>query len=135
MCAGVTFAGPTGTLWLDRPSTFTGKVTDFGAQESIDLPGIRFGVHTTLGYSENSSNTGGTLRITDGLHYREACASRQLHGHKLCHYGRRPRRHAHHGGGANGEPVGVVEHAAHGMNVNLPSWSVVPMPSAQALAS
>jgi hypothetical protein len=28
-----------------------------------------------------------------------------------------------------------VEHAAHGMNVNLPSWSVVPMPSAQALAS
>ena len=71
MCAGVTFAGPTGTLWLDRPSTFTGKVADFGAQVSIDLPCIRFGVHTTLGYSENSSNTGGTLRITDGLHYRE----------------------------------------------------------------
>jgi hypothetical protein len=50
----------------DHPSTFTGKVADFGAQESIDLPGIRFGVHTTLGYSENSSNTGGTLRVTDG---------------------------------------------------------------------
>jgi hypothetical protein len=35
----VTFAGPTGTLWLDRPSIFTGKVANFGAQERIDLPG------------------------------------------------------------------------------------------------
>jgi hypothetical protein len=41
-------------LWLDHSSTFTGKVADFGAQESIDLPGILFGHHTTLGYSENS---------------------------------------------------------------------------------
>jgi hypothetical protein len=36
----VTFAGPTGTLWLGRPSTFIGKVADFRAQESIDLPSI-----------------------------------------------------------------------------------------------
>jgi hypothetical protein len=64
----VTFAGPTGTLWLDRPSTFTGKVADFGAQESIDLPGIPFGAHATLGYSENSSNTGGILSVKDGTH-------------------------------------------------------------------
>ena len=64
----VTFAGPTSTLWLDHPSTFTGKVADFGAQESIDLPGIPFGVHTTLGYSENRSNTGGTLSVKDGTH-------------------------------------------------------------------
>jgi hypothetical protein len=64
----VTFAGPTGTLWLDHPSTFTGKVADFGAQEGIDLPGILFGRHTTLGYSENSSNTGGTLSVKDGTH-------------------------------------------------------------------
>jgi probable HAF family extracellular repeat protein len=62
----VTVAGPTGTLLLDRPSTFTGKVADFGAQESIDLPRIRFGVHTTLGYSENSSDTGGILSVKDG---------------------------------------------------------------------
>jgi hypothetical protein len=27
-----------------------GKVADFGAQESINLPGIPFRVHTTLGY-------------------------------------------------------------------------------------
>ena len=62
------FAGPTGTLWLDRPSTFTGKVADFGAQESIDLPGIPFGVHTTLGYSENSRDTGGILSVKEGTH-------------------------------------------------------------------
>jgi hypothetical protein len=59
-----TFAGPTGTLRLDKPSSFTGKVADFGAQESIDLPGIRFGVHTTLGYAENKSDTGRTLSAT-----------------------------------------------------------------------
>jgi hypothetical protein len=64
----VTFAGPTGTLWLDRPSTFTGKVADFGAQESIDLAGIPFGAHTTLGYSENSSDTGGILSVKNGTH-------------------------------------------------------------------
>ena len=64
----MTFAGPTGTLWLDRPSTFTGKVADFGAQESIDLPGIPFGRHTTLGYSENSSDTGGILSVKEGTH-------------------------------------------------------------------
>jgi hypothetical protein len=64
----VTFAGPTGTLWLDRPSTFTGKVADFGAQERIDLAGIPFGGHTTLGYSENSSDTGGILSVKDGTH-------------------------------------------------------------------
>jgi len=64
----VSFAGPTGTLWLARPSTFTGKVADFGAQESIDLPTIPFGAHTTLGYSENSSDTGGILSVKDGTH-------------------------------------------------------------------
>jgi hypothetical protein len=34
----------------------------------VSGPSIPFGVHTTLGYSENSSNTGGTLRVTDGSH-------------------------------------------------------------------
>ena len=63
----VTFAGPTGTLWLDKPSTFTGKVADFGAQESVDLPGIGFGVHTTLGYSENSSDTASSAIDSGGL--------------------------------------------------------------------
>ena len=35
----MTFSGTTGTLWLDQPSTFTGKVSGFGAQNVIDLPG------------------------------------------------------------------------------------------------
>jgi hypothetical protein len=64
-----TFAGPTGTLWLDKPSTFTGKVADFGAQESIDLPSIPFGVHTTLGHSENRTDTGGIRSVKDGAHF------------------------------------------------------------------
>jgi hypothetical protein len=64
----VTFAGPTGTLWLDRPSTFTGKVAVFGAQDGIDLPGIPFDLHTTLGYSENSNDTGGILSVKEGTH-------------------------------------------------------------------
>ena len=60
-----------GTLWLDKPPTFTGKVADFRAQDSIDLPGIPFGVHTTLGYSENSSDTGGILSVKDATHVAE----------------------------------------------------------------
>ena len=39
----VTFSGTNGTLWLDQPATFTGKVSGFGAQNAIDLPGIAFG--------------------------------------------------------------------------------------------
>jgi hypothetical protein len=64
----VTFANPTGTLWLDQPSTFTGTVAGFGAQDHIDLPSMAFGPQTTLGYTENSTNAGGTLTINDGAH-------------------------------------------------------------------
>jgi hypothetical protein len=64
----VTFAGPTGTLCLDRPFTFTGKVADFGAQDGIDLPSIPFGVHNMLGYSENGSDTGATLTVKEATH-------------------------------------------------------------------
>jgi hypothetical protein len=62
----VTFAGTTGTLWLDQASTFTGAVSGFGAHNCIDLSEIAFGPNTTLGYSENSSHTGGTLTVTAG---------------------------------------------------------------------
>ena len=64
----VTFSGTTGTLWLDQPSTFTGKVSGLAAQNAIDLTNIAFGAHTTLGYSPNSNDTGGTLSLTDGVH-------------------------------------------------------------------
>ena len=62
----VTFAGSTGALWLDQPSTFTGTVSGFRAQDVIDLPGIAFDAQTTLGYLPNSNQTGGTLSVTNG---------------------------------------------------------------------
>lgn len=62
----MSFEGPTGTLWINRPSIFTGKVANFGAQESIGLPFMPFNAHTTLGFSENASHTSGTLTIKDG---------------------------------------------------------------------
>jgi hypothetical protein len=64
----VTFAGPNSVLWLDRPATFTAKVSGFGAQDAIDLPSIAFGSQTTLGYSPNRNSTGGTLSVSDGTH-------------------------------------------------------------------
>ncbi len=64
----VTFAGSTGTLWLDQPSTFTGTVSGFSGRDGIDLPGIAFGAGTTLGYLPNSNQTEGTLSLTDGTH-------------------------------------------------------------------
>ena len=35
--------------------------------------------------------------------------------YEFCQRSRRPRRHAHYGGGANGEPDSAVDNAAHGM--------------------
>jgi hypothetical protein len=62
----VTFEAPTGMLWLDHPGTFTGMVAGFEGQDVIDLPSIAFNAHTTLGYSDNSSDTAGTLSVNDG---------------------------------------------------------------------
>jgi autotransporter passenger strand-loop-strand repeat protein len=64
----VTFGGTGGTLWFDQPASFIGTVKGFGATDGIDLPGIGFGANTTLGYSENSSQTGGALMVSDGAH-------------------------------------------------------------------
>ena len=61
--------GGTGTLVKDPP--VSGSLTpcaNGGAADSIDLSGIGFGANTTLGYSPNSDNTGGTLTVGDGLH-------------------------------------------------------------------
>ena len=64
----VAFTGTNGTLRLDQPSTFTGKVSGLGAQNAIDLPGIAFDAQTTLGYSPNTNGTGRTLSLTDGIY-------------------------------------------------------------------
>jgi hypothetical protein len=70
----VTFTGSAGTLILDGSASagqafsFTGTVSGFAGQDAIDLPGIAFDAQTTLGYSLNSNNTGGTLSLTDATH-------------------------------------------------------------------
>ena len=61
----VTFAGRTGTLWLDEPSSFTGTVSDFGAKTAIDLPTMAFDSQTTVGYSAKKNGAGGTLSVSD----------------------------------------------------------------------
>jgi hypothetical protein len=60
------FGGNTGTLQLDDSQGFTGQIYGFGGQDQIDLGDIAFGASTTLGYAANSSNTGGTLTVSDG---------------------------------------------------------------------
>jgi large repetitive protein len=62
-----TFNGA-GTLKLDLSSGFTGTISGFGGQDSIDLSDIAFGAQTTLGYAQNQNNTGGTLTVSDGVH-------------------------------------------------------------------
>jgi hypothetical protein len=61
----ITFAGSTGTLQLDNPSSFTGTVAGLTGQDTLDLRYINPAtVHTPI-YSGNSS--GGTLTVTDGI--------------------------------------------------------------------
>jgi hypothetical protein len=63
----ITFAGAAGTLQLDNPWAFSGKVAGFGGQDQIDLVDVSFGAQTTLGYARNGS-TGGELKVSDGIH-------------------------------------------------------------------
>jgi hypothetical protein len=66
---GASFAsGAAGTLKLDQSSSFSGVVTGFGAGDSLDLADIAFGPGATLGYSQNTAGTGGTLTLSDGVH-------------------------------------------------------------------
>ena len=67
--ASVSFApGGVGTLKLDASSQFTGKLSGFAGQDVIDLFDIGFGANTTLAYSADKDNTGGTLSVMDGAH-------------------------------------------------------------------
>ena len=62
----VTFAGSTGTLQLENPSSFTGTVAGLTGQDALDLRFINPATVQTPTYSGNSS--GGTLTVTDGTH-------------------------------------------------------------------
>jgi hypothetical protein len=53
---------------VPTPSVLTGSISGFGVQDKIDLPGIAFGAQTTLAYTENSTNTGINLTVSDGTH-------------------------------------------------------------------
>jgi hypothetical protein len=64
----VAFAGSTGTLKLNQSSAPGAKASNFGGQNPIDLPTIGFDAQTTLGYSSNSSNAGGTMSLAGGVH-------------------------------------------------------------------
>jgi hypothetical protein len=55
-------------LDLDHASGYSGIVSGFSGQDQIDLGDIRFGADTTLSYTANSSDTGGTLSLSDGSH-------------------------------------------------------------------
>src|SRR3984957_12867512 len=63
----ITFAGPAGTLQLDNPWAFSGKVAGFGGQDQIDLADVSFGAQTTLGYARDG-RAGGELKVSDGIH-------------------------------------------------------------------
>jgi VCBS repeat-containing protein len=64
----VTFAAATGMLQIEQASMFDGTISGFDAHDGIDLVDISFGPTTTLGYTANSGNTGGTLTVNDGFH-------------------------------------------------------------------
>ena len=111
----VTSGGSNGTPFIDNASTFSGTLAGLWAHDHTGLPGIGFGAHTTLGYSGDSGDAGGTLPDRDGTH-----------GAKLALLGNYMATSFvtaadGHGGTlfteavANGEPVNAVDHAAHGM--------------------
>jgi hypothetical protein len=62
----VTFAGSTGALQLENPSSFTGTVAGLTGQNTLDLMYINPATVQTPTYSGNSS--GGSLTVTDGTH-------------------------------------------------------------------
>jgi hypothetical protein len=53
----VTSAGSNGTSFIDKTSTFTGTLAGlWAAHDHTGQPGIGFGAHTPLGYSEDSGD-------------------------------------------------------------------------------
>ena len=66
-------SGVSGTVAIVDPTVVNGGSVEPGPVQTfprhgLDLPDIAFGAQTTLAYSENSADTGGTLTVTDGCH-------------------------------------------------------------------
>jgi hypothetical protein len=66
--ANVVFAGSTGTLILDQSSAFSGWISGLRGNDQIDLKDIAYGSQTTLSYTANATNPGGTVVVSDGQH-------------------------------------------------------------------
>jgi RTX calcium-binding nonapeptide repeat (4 copies)/Protein of unknown function (DUF2974) len=67
--ASVSFAsGSIGTLTLSDSQAFAGTVAGLALGNYLDLADIAFGASTTLGYTPNANNTGGTLSVNAGSH-------------------------------------------------------------------
>jgi autotransporter passenger strand-loop-strand repeat protein len=65
----ISFASGGGTLELDAAQAFNLTIAGFGGLgDRIDFGNIAFGVGTTLGFVEDSSNTFGTLTVSDTVH-------------------------------------------------------------------
>ena len=82
------------------------RTADASALHSgIDLPNIAFDAQTTLAYTEDNAETGGTLTVANSRH-AAPCASRRLHGRNSP---LRPTgwRHATHAGAAIGTAAAV----------------------------
>ena len=86
----VTFAGSTGTLQLDEPSSFAGTVAGLTGQGTLDL---RFINPATVQTPTYSGNTSGRHTHGHGRHsHRQHRLAWQLPGLKLCHLKRWPWR-------------------------------------------
>ncbi|MBZ9850415.1 Ig-like domain-containing protein, partial [Mesorhizobium sp. CA14] len=67
--ADVTFAqNAAGTLQLDDSFDFSGRIGGMTNDDKIDLGDILFGAGTSAAYQADSTGTGGTLTVTDGIH-------------------------------------------------------------------
>jgi hypothetical protein len=63
----ITFAGATGSVTIDDPEDFSGKIGgQLAIGDVIDLAGITAGSSATLAYSGN--NSPGMLTVSDGIH-------------------------------------------------------------------
>jgi hypothetical protein len=60
--------GADGLLKLDHSSLFSGTVAGLAGGNALDLGDIAFGSNDTIGYTPNTTNTGGTLTVSDGTH-------------------------------------------------------------------
>ena len=66
--ASITFAAnATGTVSLDHSMNYSGSISGFDIGDRIHLADIIFNAGGALNYTANSTDTGGTLSITDGV--------------------------------------------------------------------